>query len=49
MAEEQKSLAERIEVPDIPKAAAKKIALLEQQFLRAEVEQCLSSFFLSLF
>ncbi|PLN75309.1 hypothetical protein BDW42DRAFT_189353 [Aspergillus taichungensis] len=39
MAEEQKSLAERIEVPDIPKAAAKKIALLEQQFLRAEVEQ----------
>lgn len=34
-----KSLAERIEVPGITQEAAKKISHLEQEFIRAEVEQ----------
>lgn len=38
-AEDAKSLSERIEVPGISKEAAKKIALLEQEFINAEVEQ----------
>ncbi|KAJ5958210.1 Nucleosome assembly protein (NAP) [Penicillium vulpinum] len=33
------SLLERIEMPSIPEAAMKKIAVLEEQFSRAEVEQ----------
>lgn len=44
------SLLERIEMPSIPEAAMKKIAVLEEQFSRAEVEQCMFlSFPLSLF
>lgn len=38
-AEDGKSLSERVEVPGISKEAAKKIALLEQEFINAEVEQ----------
>lgn len=33
------SLMDRIEFPEIPEAAMKKIAVLEEQFSRAEVEQ----------
>ncbi|CAG7923085.1 unnamed protein product [Penicillium olsonii] len=33
------SLMDRIEFPEIPEAAMKKIAILEEQFARAEVEQ----------
>lgn len=33
------SLFERIELPSIPKEAGRKIAQLEQEFIRAEVEQ----------
>lgn len=33
------SLMDRIEFPEIPEAAMKKIAILEEQFSRAEVEQ----------
>ncbi|KAL1970732.1 hypothetical protein VTN77DRAFT_2566 [Rasamsonia byssochlamydoides] len=36
---EGKSLFERIEAPSIPKEAGRKIAQLEQEFIRAEVEQ----------
>lgn len=38
-AEDGKSLSEHVEVPGISKDAAKKIALLEQEFINAEVEQ----------
>lgn len=38
-AEDTKPLAERVEVPGISKDAAKKIALLEREFINAEVEQ----------
>lgn len=38
-AENGMSLSERVEVPGISKEAAKKIALLEQEFINAEVEQ----------
>lgn len=38
-AEDGKSLSERVEVPGISKEAAKKIELLEQEFINAEVEQ----------
>jgi hypothetical protein len=34
------SLMDRIEFPEIPEAAMKKIAVLEEEFSRAEVEQC---------
>lgn len=37
---EDQSLLERVEVPSIPREAAKKIAILEEEFIRAEVEQC---------
>jgi hypothetical protein len=37
---EGKSLFDRIEFPSIPKGAGRKIAQLEQEFIRAEVEQC---------
>ena len=37
--QEGKSLSERVEVPSISKDAAKKIALLEQEFISADVEQ----------
>lgn len=36
---EARSLFERIEFPSIPKEAGRKIAQLEQEFIRAEVEQ----------
>lgn len=42
--QEAKSLGERVEVPGLSKDAAKKIAHLEQEFVRAEVEQCTSFF-----
>lgn len=35
------SLLDRVEMPSIPEAAMKKIAILEEQFSRAEVEQCM--------
>lgn len=38
--QEGKSLSERIGTPSISKDATKKIALLEQEFISAEVEQC---------
>ncbi|KAJ5183018.1 hypothetical protein N7492_000634 [Penicillium capsulatum] len=39
MSGEDKSLLERVEFPTIPKDAAKKIAHLQEEFLRVEVEQ----------
>lgn len=39
MSGEDKSLLDRVEVPTIPKAAQKQIAILEEQFDRAQVEQ----------
>ncbi|RJE19417.1 NAP family [Aspergillus sclerotialis] len=39
MADQGKSLEERIEFPSIPKEAAKKIARLEEEFTRTEVDQ----------
>lgn len=39
MSAEDKSLLERVEFPAIPKDAAKKIAHLQEEFLRVEVEQ----------
>lgn len=44
MADQGKSLEERIEFPSIPKEAAKKIARLEEEFTRTEVDQCLFPF-----
>lgn len=38
--EEVPSLFERITFPSIPKEAARKISQLEQEFVRAELEQC---------
>lgn len=43
-AEEQQantSLLERIQRPEVSKETAKKISLIEEQFARAEVEQCM--------
>jgi hypothetical protein len=40
MSTEDQSLLERIEMPSIPESAMKQIAILEEQFARAEVEQC---------
>lgn len=42
MAEKGKSLEERIELPSVPLDVAKKIARAEEEFTRAEVEQCMS-------
>lgn len=44
------SLLERIQRPEVSKETAKKISLVEEQFARAEVEQCMFflSFYLSL-
>ncbi|KAJ5317977.1 hypothetical protein PENANT_c004G11657 [Penicillium antarcticum] len=39
MSTEDQSLLERIEMPSIPESAMKQIAILEEQFARAEVEQ----------
>lgn len=39
MADQGKSLEERIEMPTIPKNAAVKIARIEEELTRAEVEQ----------
>jgi hypothetical protein len=39
MSTEDQSLLERIEAPSIPESAMKQIAILEEQFARAEVEQ----------
>jgi hypothetical protein len=39
MSAEDQSLLERVEVPSIPKSAAQKIFQLQEQFIRAEVEQ----------
>lgn len=36
---EDQSLLERVEMPTIPREAARKIALVEEEFTRAEVEQ----------
>ena len=36
---EDQSLLERTEMPSIPREAARKIALIEDEFTRAEVEQ----------
>lgn len=42
------SLLERIQRPEVSKETAKKISLVEEQFARAEVEQCMFfSFYLS--
>lgn len=38
--DEVPSLFERITVPSIPKEAGRKLAQLEQEFIRAEIEQC---------
>lgn len=46
MAEQGKSLEERIELPSIPKEAAQKISRIEEELNRAEVEQCLSPLFI---
>lgn len=37
---EDQSLSERVEFPTIPQEAAKKISHLQEEFIRAEVEQC---------
>lgn len=37
---EDLTLADRVEFPTIPKSARNKIANLQEQFIRAEVEQC---------
>lgn len=37
---EDQSLSERVEFPTIPQDAAKKISHLQEEFIRAEVEQC---------
>lgn len=37
---EDVSLEDRVEFPTIPKVARTKIAHLQEQFVRAEVEQC---------
>jgi hypothetical protein len=37
---ESRPLEDRIELPAIPQDAGRKIAQLEQEFIRAEVEQC---------
>lgn len=37
---EDLTLADRVEFPTIPKSARTKIANLQEQFIRAEVEQC---------
>jgi hypothetical protein len=43
----QKSLSERVEMPEIPMEIAREFALLEQRFIRAETERCkLPSLFL---
>lgn len=50
-AEEQQantSLLERIQRPEVSKETAKKISLIEEQFARAEVEQCMFFSFLFL-
>lgn len=39
MSAEDQSLLERVEMPNIPKDAQKKIAYLQEEFIRAEVEQ----------
>jgi hypothetical protein len=39
MSTEDQSLLERVEAPSIPESAMKQIAILEEQFARAEVEQ----------
>lgn len=39
MSAEDQSLLERVEIPSIPKETATKIAHLQEQFIRAEVEQ----------
>jgi hypothetical protein len=36
----QKSLSERIEMPEIPMEVAREFALLEQRFIRAETDRC---------
>jgi hypothetical protein len=36
----QKSLLERIEMPEISMEVAREFALLEQRFIRAETERC---------
>ena len=39
MSAEDQSLLERVEIPSIPKETATKISHLQEQFIRAEVEQ----------
>lgn len=38
--DQQQDLAERVSEPIVPPQVAKDIGVLEQQFIRAEVEQC---------
>lgn len=40
MSGEDKSLLERIELPSIPREAATKMARVQEEFERAELEQC---------
>jgi hypothetical protein len=39
--DEAPSLFERITLPSIPKEVGRKISQLEQEFVRAEIEQCM--------
>lgn len=43
--DEAPSLFERITLPSIPKEVGRKISQLEQEFMRAEIEQCALPFF----
>lgn len=43
--DEAPSLFERITLPSISKEVGRKISQLEQEFVRAEVEQCASPFY----
>ena len=43
MPEDQQSLLDRVEVPSIPREVGQKIARVEEEFTRAEVEQRTSS------
>ena len=43
--DEAPSLFERITLPSIPKEVGRKISQLEQEFVRAEIEQCALPFF----
>lgn len=48
MSGEDQSLMDRVEMPNIPKDAQKKISHLQEEFIRAEVEQRMSNPLLSI-